>query len=1302
MFAGSLEDIVKNEPVALKALTGLNDTSKCLHQCDKEAFTKDLRAISSLDSQVLLNYDTTDLSYLNRVLSLHQFSHNNFYCSSSENCDCFNYLIYLLRSTLSGIFSPHFINTGWKVAIIILRTNPVRQAFKHWLFFTNLILPISDPHITHFRLKLDSRGIWIPLLHRIFGYLVQTQKFSHKLARDKLKQVRVLCRLKLEDLIERGILPPLPNNYVKRFDLINPAALLRVMQDNPLIPHQEKEDLHDLSPQDPSEPSANPINTTGHTANTDSAIKISEDLQTNALRILGLNAAGFNLESANYSNLGKKGVFSSNIRMVNPHLVLATEVKTAKDNNFFNRKGFNITKNLSTSNIKGGAFIAVKNELVIEKEYAAPQDVVILRINYLGTKILVAAVYINPELKKNLQLKATLQTIDEIASTYDELPILVYGDLNLPLSQVQKILNSFTNLTIKLKLRINSNYTGPFDESLHTRGGLNNKGKFVTSRLDYVITNVATDMKVLKQPFYDHCFFIIFLKNDSLKTSRKVIKSPNKANMSLFLLERVNTIITKEGILQTSHFSKLMEDLLSNNNLFYNHKPARDMCHKKILDLNLLSEQDIIYKWTDGFNTFANEVISLRFSPLQRRAFSLLRVATKYNTFAKRDGSIISCTINKQGEIISSRQELASELIGFLRNNDTLALNTIDEALKTSNPLINLNCESQQLCSLPLLNDGEIGELIEKLSRGKALAFLPMPDLALHALNKLSINLEFLNCLWNPEWLLRFPIILKSRLICLNKIHPDIPKPSDMRPICVTSSLFKLIELRFAEKLSTAYWNITDPLAKTQVGFLPHMMTNINIYRLHESILQTYENFPERKRWYSNGTITGHWGSAVIFFDFRQAFNSINRKRLFRRIEEEQILSPDETQFLEWLYNNQVISMENSEFTPLCGVPQGGSNSPLLFDFTIYFMMKEVETEVETLHPSIVPNDTLNKAKIQITKGNTNLFADDLSIHLFAPFTEAPTLQSRARDIIEILEAKGKGWGLSLNRNKCSIVLECTNHKTALKYWEPYKHWFKGIPITANYKYLGVLFSGKLSIEPHISNIKRKVNFLQVSFFAYIRKTQDLNFSYNIWQLFVRPLLDYCSLMAMYSKQSLKLDKLYRSSIRAMLGLKKNSANELCDLLIQYPYQTLGVRLKEMVTTRWYAYAGLGSPQGIGAKVDMKYKKLDMKCLPQKMIRAYNTVNSHQATCLDHNITLTAHHLKLIHSLDIKKLVEETLAKAEDNHNQLNSTLRATDWNDETKTHLVRILKKKLGEIRKAEIEKWDEIFSKINKLVTF
>ena len=119
------------------------------------------------------------------------------------------------------------------------------------------------------------------------------------------------------------------------------------------------------------------------------------------------------------------------------------------------------------------------------------------------------------------------------------------------------------------------------------------------------------------------------------------------------------------------------------------------------------------------------------------------------------------------------------------------------------------------------------------------------------------------------------PNIGEARLIPLNKVWPNIPSPDEFRPITVLSPIFKWMELRFIGTLNTYQ---KTRMKREQIGFVPEMSTLTNIRRLIY-YMQAYKAVNRK---------------ILIFIDFKCAFNSINRNKLYDILLTKKVLPPDE------------------------------------------------------------------------------------------------------------------------------------------------------------------------------------------------------------------------------------------------------------------------------------------------------------------------------------------------------------------------------------------------------------------------
>ena len=429
-------------------------------------------------------------------------------------------------------------------------------------------------------------------------------------------------------------------------------------------------------------------------------------------------------------------------------------------------------------------------------------------------------------------------------------------------------------------------------------------------------------------------------------------------------------------------------------------------------------------------------------------------------------------------------------------------------------------------------------------------------------------HLNCLNVLWDPNFLMQHPEIFCSRLLPLNKTHPNLPDKSQMRPIVVTSALFKVLELRFVDELRDAFDKL-PPLSKGQVGFISGMSTHVNISRLCEQISQPYLRTVKNYIPANNGPngINQFLRSFIIFIDYEQAYNSVNMGKLYNCMATSSTVSRESLDFIFWTYSNLNISLGNHSFNPKFGVPQGGINSPLLFDFAIYFMLEDFVKEL---------NDTpieMNYPDSKINTDNHYLFADDAAFALHFRHRKFEVVKERLKNFILILHKVSKEWGLHINFKKSAImpmfnskvqvdklsdkpILSCPDSDDKLITFCYPKYTFQ-IPVVVSYKYLGIYINKDLSLTDHLRFLKKKTTFLSNSFIAIRKASQMPKFCYNTWEPFIRPNLDYSSSYAYFVNPAdqQKLQTLYRTSLKRRLFLKDNVPDIFTYKLIQFSYR---------------------------------------------------------------------------------------------------------------------------------------------------
>jgi hypothetical protein len=134
------------------------------------------------------------------------------------------------------------------------------------------------------------------------------------------------------------------------------------------------------------------------------------------------------------------------------------------------------------------------------------------------------------------------------------------------------------------------------------------------------------------------------------------------------------------------------------------------------------------------------------------------------------------------------------------------------------------------------------------------------------------------------------------------------------------------MELRFMGKLRRYCVERLDP---NQIGFVPGLGTSVNIQLLIE----------EAKRWKKKDAM------CMLFIDFKSAYNTIDRSRLYNILRDKQILNHEETEFLRYLHGLVHFEVKNQKIFYQNGVHQGSPISPLLFNIYMETFLAELRSQ---------------------------------------------------------------------------------------------------------------------------------------------------------------------------------------------------------------------------------------------------------------------------------------------------------------------------------------------------------------------
>jgi len=499
-----------------------------------------------------------------------------------------------------------------------------------------------------------------------------------------------------------------------------------------------------------------------------------------------------------------------------------------------------------------------------------------------------------------------------------------------------------------------------------------------------------------------------------------------------------------------------------------------------------------------------------RFSQQQKEAFSFLKRVYKYNTYEKRDGSVVRSFMLSDGTIISNEKEISKILIRRLKEIQYDS----NEPLYTT-PL--------PFPRLPKLEKEELEDIINRLSSGKASSFDLLSDIMFKEPLR-SQTAAKLGDLWSID--LNSSNIIKHfqcRLIPLNKDHPKIPKPDRFRPIIVSSPLVKLLEARFLPKLNDY---LLSNIHKGQTGFIKGCGIMVNINRALNRILMRTSN---------NIRIYG------IFIDFSNAYNTIKHQKLFKDLEK--VLGPEETKFIQAIYSRNTIIAGNYKLRPNIGVSQGSVISPSLFNIYLDEFLRKI-------------------ADFGIEDEDILAYADDLLI--------LTPSYPKLRALIDNIQRWSQEIGLHLNKSKSGIMEFIPRRKRRQIIQES----ISGIPIVKKYKYLGLWMNSKLTMDDQIDHILSKSTFILHKLYPILEKvsldyrTNLWRVFIEPLFLFTFPLLGRED--AEY--RITRLERVFKQTIKKFMLLKKTVPDRILNRLVDIDIKNKAGELIHTSECKWEAY----------------------------------------------------------------------------------------------------------------------------------
>lgn len=351
-------------------------------------------------------------------------------------------------------------------------------------------------------------------------------------------------------------------------------------------------------------------------------------------------------------------------------------------------------------------------------------------------------------------------------------------------------------------------------------------------------------------------------------------------------------------------------------------------------------------------------------------------------------------------------------------------------------------------------------------------------------------------------------------------------KPSDKcdsyRPITLLSCQGKLLERIICRRLEH-YIESKNILLPTQYGFRPNRSTTDVLIQLEHNIVQSMNT-----KLYT----------AVIYIDLQGAFDCVWSQGLLYKLSKIGI----EGNLLQWFQNyltDRTIRVRidghlSDPFPMRCGVPQGATLSPLLFNI----MMSDFPTTPQV--------DNL-------------VFADDITI--MSSNRDPKTVQMHLQKHLNLITTWAEKWGFTINPNKTKM-----QHFTYRKLDTPnFTLSGKTIDYVKEQKLLGVTFdSPRLTWGPHMritqADCIRRQNIMKS--IASINYGASFNNLKMLYVAFIRTKLTYGAPVTSAAAQTnlQKLSTVQNGCLRLMLGARRSSPISSLEVEANIPPIALYIR----------------------------------------------------------------------------------------------------------------------------------------------
>ena len=362
----------------------------------------------------------------------------------------------------------------------------------------------------------------------------------------------------------------------------------------------------------------------------------------------------------------------------------------------------------------------------------------------------------------------------------------------------------------------------------------------------------------------------------------------------------------------------------------------------------------------------------------------------------------------------------------------------------------------------------------------------------------------------------QIPSIWKKAIVIPIYKKGEINKPSNFRPISLTSPICRLLE-KINHKRMMSHILKNQIVSDAQHGFVQMRSTQTQQLNFLNKLTRLYDQNTQVE---------------IVYLDFSKAFNKISHQNLLIALHHYKF-NPI---IITWLQNylsdrsqRTVVDMTYSDSTPVpSGVPQGSVVGPLLF--VIYL------------------EDLIRKIELVCKNTSVYAFADDIKL--------LSTDKTDLQQALDLVSSWTNKWQLLLNETKSEHLTVRKKHQTTFTIGNT------PIPKVSEVKDLGITLSDDLKSSQYIHQIRGKANTISHIILKSF-KSNNTQLLVNLFKTYVRPLTEY---------NTSSWSPYLRSDIQEMESVQRKFTRNICQranlTFSNYEERLLKLKLESLESRR--------------------------------------------------------------------------------------------------------------------------------------